>query len=198
MDNFKLPFSALKILSQAEAEDYVNREPKKWNVISLVSANGNILKQNNKIVPLDPPDLTQAKTSISLCFDDKSVKEYGYHLCQQSDIAKILEYVRNYYNDNLAVHCHMGVSRSSAITFLILLDYYKNKVENSIDESLKQLIRIKNWNLIHPNKYIINLGVEYIVRNSGLSEQTEIDWFRELYNHNIFKLLFGHNTSLFI
>ena len=48
MTNYRLPFAAIKILSESDAVELVNREPKKWNVISLWAGAGRYHYNNSR------------------------------------------------------------------------------------------------------------------------------------------------------
>jgi len=186
-NNFKLPFSVMKILSQAEAQDIVLAEPKKWNVASIVSADGAYYKRTGKIIPLDKPNFKKAKTFKQVHFDDIQ-KEIDYLvLCNKWHIEVLLDYAKKHYDEPLIVHCHAGISRSSAITFLILLDRLKETSENPVEDALTLLIGVKNWNLIFPNKYIIGLGMHILAKDAG----QEIEWNRIFYNSRIISKLYA-------
>jgi len=180
MNNIKLPFSVVKILSESDAIDLVNKEPKKWNVVSIWSGGGG--KHGNT-----RPEHRAAKTLCQHRFHDITCTEWeaqagGWILCSKWHILTILNYAKTKYDEPLLVHCHAGVSRSSAITFLILLDYFKDKSENPIDDTLTYLNQIKHWSMIIPNKHILSLGMHILAKDAG----QEMEWNRILYNHNIF------------
>lgn len=188
--NYKLPFAALKILSQSDAQDHVNNEPKKWNVISITSVNGAYYKATGKVVGLDKPNLKNAKDFKSIHFDDIQKELEHLVLCNKWHIGIILDYARKLYDTDEAViiHCHAGISRSSAITYLILLDYLKDKSPNLIDDALQLLIQIKSWELIIPNRYIIGLGIHMLAKDAG----QEMEWLRIFYSHPITKKLYPY------
>lgn len=180
MNKIPSPFPVVKILSESDAIDIVNKDPNKYNVVSIWSGGGG--KHGN-----ERPEHRNAKTLCQQRFHDINCTEWEAQsqkliLCSKWHIKTILDYAKTKYNEPLIIHCHAGISRSSAITFLILLDYYKNKSENPIDISLEHLNAVKHWSQIIPNKHIISLGIHILAKNAG----QEMEWNRTLYNHCIF------------
>ena len=81
-------------------------------------------------------------------------------------------------NESIIFHCSLGINRSSALCFLILLDYLKDKFENPVEDALNLLINIKSWNVIYPNKYIIGLGMNVLAKTVN----QELEWNKTFYN----------------
>lgn len=182
-----LPYSVVRILSQEEMRRAILEEPKKWNVISIYSGGGGHHGIDN-----DAPILNDAESFCQFRFHD--IDKPTQHndgtdliLCEENHIKQILDYARGQYDNPLIVHCHAGISRSSAITFLIYLDYFKDKSDTPVEDALQLLIQTKPVHLIYPNRHIINLGVNVIAKDW----EQEVTWMRELYNSRIFDKLYG-------
>lgn len=182
MNYIKNPFEDIKILSELEAVNLVEtEEEEKWNIVSIWSGGGG--KHGN-----DQPEHKKAKTLCQHRFHDIETQTKDMILCNKEDIISILEYAKDHYAEKMIVHCHGGISRSSAFTFLILLDYYKDISDNPIGCALEELVSIKHHTLIFPNKYILSLGIHVIC---DTNTDNEIQWNRDLYNHPIFRLLYN-------
>ena len=73
---------------------------------------------------------------------------HGYEVCDITDANKIVEFLNDYANKNepfkLAVHCHAGVSRSSAVA-QFCADHYGAKIEGFNNDTSclnKRLLRL--------------------------------------------------------
>lgn len=179
---YKLPFAAIKILSESDASDLVAAEPKKWNVVSIWSGGGG---KHGWSRPLH-------RGSKSMCqkrFHDITSEEKGLILCNKWHIETILDYCRKLYNTDepIIYHCFAGISRSSAFCYITLLDWLKDKSENPVEDALNLLIKIKDWNLIYPNKYIVGLGIHMLAKDAG----QEMEWNRIFYNSRITAKIYG-------
>ena len=62
---------------------------------------------------------------------------------------EIIKFIEQYKNKNFIVHCHAGISRSSAVCLYMHL-FYGHKLKENF------------WNLSHPNPYV--LGKLILVR----------------------------------
>lgn len=176
MSEFKLPYSVLKILAEDEAVDTVENdiEHNKYNIVSICT--------------FPKPTFRRAKSVCQRIFHDIQREEKGLILCNKWHLETILDYARTKYDEAMLVHCHAGISRSSAVTYLILLDWLKsNNHENPVEEALTLLIGVKDYNLIYPNKYIIGLGMHILADDAG----QELEWNRIFYNSRITAKLYG-------
>ncbi len=174
------PYPEIYILSQDEATEKVRNNPDFFNVISLWSGGGG---KHGK----EQPQFKDA--ALSVCqhrFHDITEPEEGRILCNEDHIKEILAFGRQNIGSPLIIHCYAGISRSSAICFLLLLQYYKEKdLINCIDISLKELVLIKSHHCIRPNSYIIILGI--MMMSKDIDETNR--WMEELNSHEIWKLL---------
>jgi predicted protein tyrosine phosphatase len=184
------PFNEIKILSQEDALKEAMENPGKWNIISLWSGGGG--KHGSE----QPKFNNKEKSLCQQRFHDITLEPWqaeaeGKITPNDEHIKTILKFARTKYNEPLVVHCFAGISRSSAITFCILLDYFKD-TEDPINNTLSELIQIKSPNLILPNKRIVGLGIYNIAKDGG----QVMEWFRKLYNHRIFEMFFNTNKFL--
>ena len=172
-------YNSFRILSENEAKKLVRGygQEKYFDIVSITN-------------PSEPVDFgNHAKSICRVEFDDEEVESNQYKLCSKDDIAKILKYSESVVGGNLIIHCYAGVCRSSACAFLVLLNQtIKNpNIKYPIDIALESLIEIKSIHTIHPNRYIINLGLDMLARN--IDER--IKWGRELYQHEIWQHLYN-------
>lgn len=169
--NFKIPYN-LRILDQESAWMAVVNEPYKWNVVSLWSK---LWDWENQKWDEEPPEFRKAKSVCQQHFADIDVKTEDLTLCNQNHIKDILSYARKIIGQPLIVHCRAGISRSTAIAFLILLDAIKDKSEQPGADALNIVYNLRP--IMQPNKHIINIGVPLVARNEG----EEIKWFRQMF-----------------
>ena len=170
-------FNQIKILSQKEAVQLVNHYgvDKYWDIVSITE-------------PFEPVDFYQhAKNVCRLGFNDIDKITDKMTICSKTDIQKVLKFSESVLGGNLVIHCWAGISRSSSITFAILLNLYKDKVKFPVDKALDDLVQIKSIHCIHPNRFILNLALETIARN----EEELIRWSRELYQSEIFHQIYN-------
>lgn len=179
--DLKHPFSEIKILSQDDATKLVLENPNKYNVVSLWSGGGgkhgaeqpNFKGKEKSLCQQRFHDIIletwQAKAENKITPDDNHIKT-------------ILEFAKTKYNEPLIVHCYAGISRSSAITFCILLDYFKHS-DNPIENTINELVKIKPIECIKPNKRIVNLGIYNIAK----SNEQVFNWLNNLTGNEIYK-----------
>jgi predicted protein tyrosine phosphatase len=103
------------------------------------------------------------------CFDDIVAPQDGYTVPTKEHIIRILKWAMS--KELIAVHCTAGVSRSSAIAYLISCH------RSSPKEALKILDPMKH----SPNRLILYLGMEVLGDESVMSEY--LAWFDRSYGH---------------
>ena len=176
-------YPEFKICSQAEAEERVREKPHYWNVVSIFSGGG------GKHGGVLPDYQNKYKSICSNRFHDIDTPEDGLIMCNETHIKNIIEFSENVVGQPLVVNCFAGVSRSSAISFLVLLNQCsKQKYDYPVDRALDYLVSIKNIHTIYPNRAILNMGIDYLCK-----ENTEklIQWRRNLYQNEIFRQIYG-------
>jgi len=172
-NQYKLPFTSIKILSEYETEELVNNEPGKWHVVSIWRGD----REGDRNLQ---PKHHGAKSFCQKIFHNIQREEKNLILCNKWHIETVLDYCRNLYdtNESIIFHCSSGINRSSALCYLVLLDYLKEKFENPVEDALNLLINIKSWNVIYPNKYIIGLGMNLLAKTVN----QELEWNKTFYN----------------
>ncbi|MBI4724699.1 MAG: protein-tyrosine-phosphatase [Rhodomicrobium sp.] len=106
---------------------------------------------------------------LELKFHDIIDERPGFQAPQPGDVGKILEFGRGVLSDpenlrHLLVHCHMGISRSTASMTLLLA---QAQPDLAADEVLEQIVHIreKAW----PNLRILEFGEELLGRKGEFS-----------------------------
>lgn len=187
---FELPFSEFRVCGLPEVENLLENEPNKWNVVSIWSEYYDVELRNkiwvNGNLNTSQPVLKGAKSIESHYFHDANYQsDDEVVLCDEQNIKSILSYARSHRGEPLVVHCYGGISRSTALAFLILLDNIKDVAEEPIEDALAIVHHIRPQ--LMPNKHIINIGLPLVAGD----RDTEIKWFRELFNSNIAKKISG-------
>ncbi len=106
---------------------------------------------------------------LELKFHDIIEETPGYQAPRQEDVAKMLDFGRDLLRGpeslrHLLVHCHMGISRSTA-AMAVLLAQAEPGVPASAIMDLILSMRDKAW----PNLRILNFGEEMLGRPGELS-----------------------------
>lgn len=181
--NFEMPFAPLRILSEYQAEVLVTEEPNKWNVVSIVSfPNGYEEEIWDKVSQTffkqkhNWPKFRGAKSFCQQYFHDIDRETEDRILCTRDHLWEIIKFGRKAQGKPLLVHCHAGISRSTAVAFLLVLDAIKDKSEQPADDALSIIYNVRRE--CQPNAHIIKLGIPLLARG----EVEEVRWFRELYN----------------
>ena len=103
---------------------------------------------------------------LDLRFHDIVDETPGMRLAQREDVAALLRFGRDLMrepNANLLVHCHMGVSRSTAAMTLILA---QARPDRPAAEALAEVRRIRSQ--LWPNLRLIELGDQLLGRGGEL------------------------------
>ena len=120
---------------------------------------------------------------LELCFDDILEHRQDLLAPQRSHVDDILEFAAAFIAEpppeaHLLVHCHMGVSRSSAAVALILARVRPDlPAAQILDEVLR--IRQRAW----PNLRLIELGDEALERDGELIEAVAAVYRLQLQRH---------------
>jgi predicted protein tyrosine phosphatase len=99
-------------------------------------------------------------------FHDAIEPAPGVVLPQKSDVEAILAFGRDAGDDlsHLLIHCHMGLSRSTAAMLMILAQALPHETEGAIADRLLE-IRPQSW----PNSRMIGFGDEILGRDGRLA-----------------------------
>jgi predicted protein tyrosine phosphatase len=106
---------------------------------------------------------------LELKFHDIIEEAPGFRAPQAEDVAKILEFGQDILHDpenrrHLLVHCHMGISRSTAAMALLLAQAMPGAPASDVMNHILR-IRDKAW----PNLRILMFGEEQLGRKGELS-----------------------------
>ena len=102
---------------------------------------------------------------LVLCFDDISVPLDGFIEPQVKHILQALSFADRIGEGSILIHCHAGISRSSAIALAIIAKKIGKGKER---ESIKILEQINPH--ARPNKSIVWLTDEILERNRKLND----------------------------
>lgn len=138
----------------------VVKETNFWNVISIRSPD-----EKNGKEPIDFA-IKKCKDILILEFDDIQNHIDGYTKPTKEPIVKAINWAKD--KQDILVHCHAGISRSSAMAYLICCDRYKDP-----SKAIKILDPKYHW----PNTLIVKLGSEIL--NNKEVWKTFIDWRSE-------------------
>jgi predicted protein tyrosine phosphatase len=180
--DFEMPFSELKVLSEAEARGLCMREPNKWNVVSLWADIYNV--QSGKLERIKP-EFEDAKRLRQEFFHDIVRPEKDFTMCDQEHIRRILKFGRMVRGEPVCCHCAAGISRSTAVAILLVLDAIKDKSEQPFEDALDIVYRIRP--IMQPNRHILEIGIPLIVRN----EEEQMSWYRNAYNSGVMREIRG-------
>lgn len=103
---------------------------------------------------------------LDLRFHDITEERPGMRLAAREDVAALLQFGRDLMrapNAHLLVHCHMGISRSTAAMALILA---QARPDRSGLEAMAEVVRIRRR--IWPNLLVIELGDALLGRGGEL------------------------------
>jgi predicted protein tyrosine phosphatase len=118
-----------------------------------------IAPRKTHVVSLLDPGTKIPKVSVNHhveFFHDIEGPMANFYRPQATHIANILEFIKTFSdNDNILVHCHAGVSRSTAISILIFIQH-----GISIEDAYEKVFRVRNC--MWPNSRIIQLGDELL------------------------------------
>lgn len=175
-----IPFFDFRILSVYAAEDLVENDPlDKWNVVSLYSPVWDWQGCENREAGkwyCHKPLFPKAKRLCQQKFADIDEETENMILCEKKHIQDILTFSEDCIGESVLVHCHAGISRSTAISFLMILNAIKDKCHNPAEIAMREVVRIRQ--IAQPNRHIINIGLPLVANN----QDKEIEWFRQLYN----------------
>jgi len=140
-----------------KAVEILTNDPKA-NMISIASSKERF---GPNACSIDQNIFLNAPNCLLLFFDDiwnKSQENYGRTISSYDEIRSVLEWVKD--RDDINVHCKMGISRSSAIAYIIAC--------SRMDP--KKAIKILNPNIHSPNILIIKQGAEILKDPSIVTE----------------------------
>jgi predicted protein tyrosine phosphatase len=110
-------------------------------------------------------------------FHDEIEPGPGLVLAQRADVAAILAFGRDAGDDltHLLIHCHAGISRSTASMLMILAQAHPHESEEAMVERLVQ-IRPQAW----PNSRMVAFADALLARDGRLSDAVAALYARRL------------------
>jgi predicted protein tyrosine phosphatase len=142
-----------------------------WNILSITGCmdRGLIL------------DFPGAKRVRSLYFDDVVVNnpEKGFMSATVSEIQEAIGFSHEVGDEPLLIHCHAGISRSTAMAWIIVYDKLKQK-PHAVRRSFEIVRKVRP--ILRPNLRVLRLGVDVLVpaRNRSRIIQEFQDCLAEL------------------
>jgi predicted protein tyrosine phosphatase len=112
----------------------------------------------------------------TLHFHDAIEPDAGIVLPEKSDVERILAFGREAGDERRPlIHCHAGISRSTAAMLMILAQAYPQETEDAIVDRLLQ-IRPQAW----PNSRMVAFADELLGRNGRLLAAVSLIYARRL------------------
>jgi len=145
------------IASRRTSRELVQEHPGRFNVVSILEPE--LLEAPKEIKEF-------AKDYLPLFFHDIEYKREGFVEPKYEHIEKALAWAED--KDELIVACQAGISRSSAVAYLIQCTR-----EHHPRLALKILKPLKH----HPNSLIVNLGAD-ILKNDAIVDEYH-NWLSE-------------------
>jgi len=152
----------ITIFSLGEITKRIKEKPTGFNIVSIRSSDISPAKYD-----VFDKYRSNYRDIIIECFDDIKAPQDGFITPMKEHIRRILKWAMD--KENIVVHCTAGISRSSAIAYLIACQMSSPKQALKVFDPLKHC----------PNRLILNIGVEVLGDESILSEY--LKWFDRTY-----------------
>jgi predicted protein tyrosine phosphatase len=141
-------------------------------ICNLGNAPDHIVNWSTKAISLLDPDTTMAGFSpgprhLILYFHDVAYTVAGFMAPTRKEFRKILEFSRSFVDeDRVLVHCHAGMSRSTAVAIAILINHGMDHVDafNKV-----KVVRPMLW----PNSLITKFTDDHFKLNGELIQLCE-------------------------
>jgi predicted protein tyrosine phosphatase len=150
----------LKITDLHTAQDIIKGRIREFNptkILSLVD-DAEVIRQIWK---------SKGNHHKVIYMDDISRPMRGYTLPTLEHIIDGLDHFRDIQeSDTVLIHCHAGISRSTAFAILVLIQYGL-----SIEDAIQHVITIRP--IAYPNELVIELGDEYFNLDTRLINAVE-------------------------
>jgi predicted protein tyrosine phosphatase len=143
----KLQGPNMMIASVEEAVRLTPAELSDWHILSI--------RGRLNELPLDFPGARSVKT---LHFDDVEADYPEDHIfaARAKDIQAALEFARAIGEEPLLIHCYAGISRSTAIAWLIVYDKLKTQPDG-VRRAFEIVRRLRP--ILIPNRHVLRLGI---------------------------------------
>lgn len=152
----------IAIASVVEAESLVVGQPEYWNVISICDGLA------------DAAWLVGARNLLQLYFDDVEdmYLSLGGVMATKEDITRALEFSRKIKREPLLIHCTAGVSRSTAMAWIITCDKLRGRPDAA--RKALEIVRAVRPTLM-PNRHVLKLGIAVLGKGRAEREQLRRD-----------------------
>jgi predicted protein tyrosine phosphatase len=125
-----------------------------------------------------PLNIFEVNRRLKLRFHDVIETQPGWIAPERWDVELLLAFGRDLVvskNTHLLIHCHAGVSRSTAAAILVLA---QTRPDRPADEALREVVRLRPraW----PNLRILELGDEILGRRGEIVEAARAHYRRAL------------------
>lgn len=174
----------LQFCSRYTARTITDAKPNHWHVISIGSSSE---ESKNKAGETEGwPSLPNAAEIHKADFDDvvySPASEKKYNYVTPEIIEGMLVKARTWLKGNKAVlvHCHAGISRSTATTLSILLDQFKDEPDQVL-LALYELAKISEN--IMPNPMVVLYGLQVIYKDTPQKAERV---YRQVLEHRIWR-----------
>lgn len=109
-----------------------------------------------------------AKNCLCLKFEDIEHERVGYDTAKEDHIRQAIEWAKD--KDKLIVACRAGISRSSAIAYLVASSKF----------GPQEAVKILNMEIHQPNRLVVSLGAK-VLGSDRINEVLD-DWMKDLYS----------------
>jgi len=157
----------IMIIGVAKALGLCPAELAGWNILSICGW------RHER--PLSFPGARRTKT---LYFDDvEDCPEDGESAARPEDIQTALAFSREIEDEPILIHCSAGISRSTAVAWIILYD--KLRAQPPPEAAVRQSFDIvrKLRPILAPNRHVLRLGIEALV--PGKSRKAVLQQFHD-------------------
>ena len=133
-----------------------------WNVLSI----------SDKVV-LERPRFPAARRVTHLLFDDVECDSPadGHYAAAPSDVRAAISFAREIGSEPLLIHCYAGISRSTAIAWLIAYDRLKQRPD-AVRRSFEIVRELRPG--MRPNRHVLKVGLELLVSQGERSEVEQL------------------------
>jgi len=137
----------MKIIGVEEALRLRTDELAGWNILSICGRMEAPLRFRG------------AKSTKTLHFDDveDDCPEDGQFAARPEDIQEALAFAREIDGEPLLIHCVAGISRSTALAWIIVYDKVKEEPD-AVRQSFEIVRKLRS--ILSPNPHVLRLGVK--------------------------------------
>ncbi|MGA2863242.1 MAG: dual specificity protein phosphatase family protein [Verrucomicrobiota bacterium] len=138
----------MMVASKHEVIDLGSSQLLRWNILSIGKG------LDEKSLPAPGP-----RKVLSLHFDDveEDHPQAGLFAARLEDIQKAINFSREVGDQPLLIHCFAGISRSTALAWLIIYDKLKHK-PGAVRQAFEIVRKLRP--VLQPNRHVLKLGVE--------------------------------------